>query len=165
MKNTLLAAAALIATAAGTSSAFAADVGVSISVNQPGLYGRIDINQPPPPPVALVYAQPVVIEPSPVAVVRRPIYLHVPAGYERNWGRYCAQYAACGQPVYFVQDHYYREHYYRPPVVVHERPVVIHEEHGHGHAYGHDKDKHDHDHDHDHDDHGKGHGHGHDNDR
>ena len=37
---------------------FAADVGVSVSVGQPGFYGRIDIGGMPPP--RLVYAQPIV---------------------------------------------------------------------------------------------------------
>lgn len=78
------------------------NVGVSISVHQPGVYGRIDIGNFPPPPV--VYPQPVVIVPSPVAVVQRPVYLYVPPGHQKNWAKHCARYAACGQPVYFVQE-------------------------------------------------------------
>lgn len=90
--------------------ALAADVGVSIGINQPGIYGRIDIGRVPTPPV-LVYEQPVVIVPGPVAVQRRPIYLHVPPGHARDWRRYCGRYQACGQPVYFVQDRWYRDTY------------------------------------------------------
>ena len=48
-------------------SAQAADVGVSVSVGQPGFYGRIDIGNYPQP--ELIYAQPVVIRPAPVDVV------------------------------------------------------------------------------------------------
>lgn len=99
-------------------SAFAGphtDVGVSVNVGQPGFYGRIDVGNMPPPPVAVVYPQPVVVVPGPVVVERRPIYLHVPPGHQKNWRRYCGQYAACGQPVYFVRDDYYHAHYYKKP--------------------------------------------------
>ena len=43
----IVCAAFLIATAI---PAFAADVGVSISVGQPGFYGQINIGNVPPPP-------------------------------------------------------------------------------------------------------------------
>lgn len=77
------------------------DVGVSVSVNQPGVYGRIDIGNQPPP--AVIYAEPVIIAPRPAYQVR-PIYMHVPPGHYKNWGRYCGRYQACNQPVYFVRD-------------------------------------------------------------
>lgn len=96
------------------------DVGVSISVGQPGFYGRIDIGNVPPPVV--VYPQPVIIQQVPVAVVRQPIYLHVPPGHQKNWAKHCYRYAACNQPVYFVQDSWYQQVYvpqyqqrYAPP--------------------------------------------------
>lgn len=84
----------------------------------PGVYGRIDIGNAPPPP--LIYAQPVIIQRSPV-VVQQPLYLHVPPGHAKKWSKHCAKYNACGQPVYFVRvdgdDDYervkyreYREH-------------------------------------------------------
>lgn len=47
MKAKLLAASLLALSA----SAFASDVGVSISVGQPGFYGRIDVGDYPPPPL------------------------------------------------------------------------------------------------------------------
>jgi len=96
-----------IATLAGAQTS----VGVSIGINQPGVYGRIDLGNVPPPP--LVYPQPVIIQPTPVAVYQRPIYLYVPVVYQQNWGRYCGRYNACGQPVYFVQEHWVRERYER----------------------------------------------------
>lgn len=67
----------------------------------PGVYGRIDIGNGPPPP--LIYAQPVIIQRAPVLVQQQPLYLHVPPGQAKKWSRYCAKYNACGQPVYFVK--------------------------------------------------------------
>jgi hypothetical protein len=100
--------AAAIASA-GLAPAFAGtNVAVSIGINQPGLYGRIDIGDMPPP--ALVYAQPVVVAPGPVAAYQQPVYLYVPPDHQANWGRYCGRYAACGQPVYFVHESWVREH-------------------------------------------------------
>ena len=81
-------------------------VGVSIGVVQPGIYGRIDIGTFPAP--AVIYPQPMVIVPSPVAVVQRPIYLYVPPGHQKHWAKHCAQYGACNQPVYFVQESWVR---------------------------------------------------------
>lgn len=77
------------------------NVGVSVSVAQPGFYGRVDIGDQPP---ALIYPQPVIIQQAPMAVYQRPIYMRVPPGHSKNWARYCGQYRACGQPVYFVRD-------------------------------------------------------------
>jgi hypothetical protein len=98
-----LAALASLPAAAQTS------VGVSIGINQPGVYGRIDIGNFPPPPV--VYTQPVVIAPTPVAVYQRPVYLYVPPGHQKDWRKHCRHYAACGQPVYFVQERWVVERY------------------------------------------------------
>ena len=148
--GTLAAGLAGLACLATSTGAAAADVGVSVSVNQPGFFGRIDINQPPPP----------------VHVVRpQPIYLRVPPGHEKHWGKHCAKYNACGQPVYFIRDNYYQQHYVvqQPPRVVHGTPVLVvrerdsdyrgrgrdrddDDDRGHGHGHGHDK--------------GHGHGHG-----
>lgn len=85
------------------------NVGVSIGINQPGVYGRIDIGNFPQP--RIVYPQPVVIVQSPVAVHQQPIYLYVPPGHQKNWGKHCGRYNACGQPVYFVQEDWVRERY------------------------------------------------------
>ena len=85
------------------------NVGVSIGINQPGVYGRIDIGNFPQPRV--IYPQPVVIVPSPIAVYQRPIYLYVPPGHQKNWAKHCMRYNACGQPVYFVQEGWVREQY------------------------------------------------------
>ncbi|WP_087746095.1 MULTISPECIES: hypothetical protein [unclassified Acidovorax] len=67
----------------------------------PGVYGRIDIGNAPPP---LIYAEPMIIQRPAVMVPRSPIYLYVPPGHAKNWGKHCARYNACGQPVYFVKE-------------------------------------------------------------
>jgi len=95
-----LAAAAMWALAP-LAQAGSTKVGVSVSVNQPGFYGRVDIGNTQP---QVIYPQPVIIQQTPVAVVQRPIYLRVPQGHERNWAKHCFQYRACGQPVYFVRQ-------------------------------------------------------------
>lgn len=117
----LLALAALAAISAP--SAFAADtakadVGVSISISQPGVYGRIDIGRFPQPTVVvqqpvIIAAPPppprtVVVQPQPVVVARpEPVYMWVPPGHRKNWKKHCREYNACGVPVYFVRDDWY----------------------------------------------------------
>ncbi|MYM24874.1 hypothetical protein GTP46_19780 [Duganella sp. FT135W] len=105
MKAKLLAASLLALSA----SAFASDVGVSISVGQPGFYGRLDIGDYPAP--QLLYRQPVIIERPVRYVETAPIYLRVPPGHAKNWGKHCYAYHACGQRVYFVQDGWYNREY------------------------------------------------------
>lgn len=100
----LLFAAALILVAA---PALAADVGVSISIGQPGFYGQIDIGGYPAPRV--IYREPRTLYRS--ALHRAPVYLHVPPGHAKNWRKHCRQYNACGERVYFVQDNWYSDEY------------------------------------------------------
>jgi hypothetical protein len=112
MKKTttlLLAALGVLAALAGGSASAQTSVGVSIGINQPGVYGRINIGNYPQP--VLVTPQPVIIVQQPVAVVRQPIYLYVPPGHQKHWGKHCYRYNACGQPVYFVQEQWVRERY------------------------------------------------------
>ena len=104
MKRLVFAAAAT----AFTIPALAADVGVSVSIGQPGFYGRIDISTFPHPPV--IYPEPIVIQPV-VGPVPRPIYLRVPPGHAKDWRKHCGKYQACGQPVYFVQETWYHDVY------------------------------------------------------
>ncbi|HEY5635181.1 MAG TPA: hypothetical protein VIT02_15610 [Burkholderiaceae bacterium] len=104
----LIAACTLLCAHLG--AAMAADVGVSISVGEPGFYGRIDIGNVVRPQV--IYAEPVVIHRAPAAVaIPAPVYMHVPPGHAKNWARHCGKYGACGQPVYFVQERWYSEVY------------------------------------------------------
>lgn len=146
MKNLLILAA--VAAFAVPRISSAADVGISINVGEPGFYGRIDIGTFPRP--QLVYAQPVIIQP--VAVVTPPLYLHVPPGHVKKWGKHCHKYNACGQPVYFVQDTWYNDVY-----------VPAYYERNRKHDRRDWDDDHDDDHDHGHDQH-RGRGRGHDDD-
>lgn len=103
MKNTTMKsclAAGLLALAAWPA---AAQVTTTIQGQlAPGVYGRVDIGNAPPPPV--IYAQPVIIQRGPAYVQQPPLYLRVPPGHEKNWGKHCRKYNACGQPVYFVSE-------------------------------------------------------------
>ena len=97
----------LAATVAATAPVLAADVGVSLSIGQPGFYGHIDIGDFPRP--QLIYSQPRVMYRS--AINRPPIYLYVPPGHAKNWRWHCREYNACNEQVYFVQDDWYRQEY------------------------------------------------------
>ena len=116
--------------------ALASDVGVSVSIGQPGFYGQIDIGNYPQP--RLIYPAPVMVQPMPIGMVPQPIYLRAPPGHRKNWRKHCRKYGACGQPVYFVQDSWYNNVYvpgYR------ERGHFQREERdGRGHGRGHDRD-------------------------
>jgi hypothetical protein len=119
------------------------DVGVSIGINQPGVYGRIDIGR---------FPQPQVIVQRPVLIVRQaqapqPVYLHVPPGHRKNWRRHCRAYNACGTPVYFVQERWYQDHVLRGEPRRGERDERRSQHrdgrrgdggHGHGKGRGHD---------------------------
>jgi hypothetical protein len=114
--------------------------GASISI-----YGQIDIGGLPQPPV-LVSREPVVVER--VRTVREPLYLHVPPGHAKHWGKHCRKYNACNRPVYFVDEDWYER-------------VYVPEHHGHGGPRRHDdRRRHDDGPGHEHG-HGKGHGKGH----
>ncbi|MES2089940.1 MAG: hypothetical protein V4532_08185 [Pseudomonadota bacterium] len=139
---------AIIAMALGSSAWAATNVGVSVSVNQPGFYGRVDIGQQQP---ELIYAQPVIIQQSPVAVYQRPIYMRVPPGHSKHWGQYCGRYNACGQPVYFV--HPGRINIGGPQRNQYDRGGY--EDRGDNRGDRHGRGDHDRGH-------GRGHGHGHD---
>jgi len=115
----------------------ATDVGVSIAVSQPGVYGRIDIGRFPQPEVMV--AQPIVVRPPRVVVAQpvQPVYLWVPPGHQKHWDKHCSRYNACGVPVYFVKEEWYHAH------------VASGQQgdgngngngHGHGRGRGHDKD-------------------------
>ena len=78
MKRLILAAA--VVAAAMSAPVFAADVGVSVSIGQPGFYGRLDIGGYPPPQV--IYSQPRVVER--VYVEREPVYMRVPPAMQKT---------------------------------------------------------------------------------
>lgn len=119
----LRAAIAVLAIGAcGAPSAMAANV--SISINQPGVYGRVDIGEPIPK-VGWVNPQPLIVTQPPQGFQRQPIYLYVPVAHSNNWARYCSRYNACAQPVVFVQDRWVRERYaQKHPQAQPSRPYV-----------------------------------------
>ena len=123
--------------AAATVPAQAADVGVSIAISQPGVYGRIDIGQYPQP--AVIVSQPVVVRQPRVVYgpAPQPVYLWVPPGHQKNWAKHCGRYNACGVPVYFVREDWYRSHVAPQPVYEERRGPPGHSR-GHGHGRGHD---------------------------
>ncbi len=112
-----------------------ADVGVSVSVNEPGFYGQINIGGVPQPP-QVIYAQPIVVQRTPTYVAE-PIYLHVPPGHEKHWSKHCAEYNACGRPVYFVREDWYNREY-APHHSHDDNDHGKGKEHGHGHGHDHD---------------------------
>ena len=126
-----------LATVLAMGSSHAADVGVSVTVGQPGFYGRLDIGSFPQP--QLIYAQPVVIQPV-RDVLYQPVYLRVPPGHAKDWRKHCRKYDACGHPVYFVQDRWYNDVYVPRYRDKHgERDERGGSGHGKGHGKGHDK--------------------------
>ena len=142
MKRFLIAAAMAVATL--TTPALAADVGVSVSIGQPGFYGRLDIGDFPQPQV--IYRQPVVIERG-VPMDRPPIYLRVPPGYAEHWRKHCREYNACGERVFFVRDRWYHREYVPRYRERHRdrrndrREEGRHDERGYGHGRGHGHDR------------------------
>ena len=146
-------AAALACGTAGAQAYVNATVGGELA---PGVYGRINIGNAPPPP--LLYAQPVVIQPPAVVVPRSPIYMYVPPGHAKNWSKHCARYNACAQPVYFEKE--------PPRAYPYPQGPKVHREERHWDDRDHRGGRNDHgrgrggpDRDHDRG-HGKGHGHG-----
>ena len=147
---------ALALTASAVAAPAFADVGVSIRIGEPGFYGRLDIGD---------YDRPRIINSRPVIVTRgyryeSPIYVRVPPGHQRNWKRYCGRYDACGRPVYFVRDEWYRDvyapHYRKAHVGDRDwrdgrRDDRNDRRDDDRHDGRHDRDDRDHDHDHDRD--------------
>lgn len=123
-------AALLLLAGAGVAQAQSVQLSVGGQI-APGVYGRVDVGNAPPPPV--LYTQPVIVTPAPVAVAPAPIYLHVPPGQVKKWSKYCRRYAACGVPVYFVRGPEYGPDWDKP------------HKHGHDDHGKRGRGKHDHD--------------------
>lgn len=89
-----------------------ADIDVRVIVHgdiRPGVYGRVDLLNAPPPPI--VYERPmVVLRPARQAPLE-PVYLHVPPGHAKDWKKHCRKYNACARPVYFVRSAEYEPGY------------------------------------------------------
>lgn len=117
MRCLLVATSFAVSALLSTTAALAGDTGLSVSTSQPSFFGRLDIGDYPPPQV--IDPQPIAVESVPAD--RPPIYLRVPPAHAKHWRKYCRQYQACGERVYFVRDKWYsREHVPRsqkPPAV------------------------------------------------
>ena len=68
---------------------------------RPGIYGRIEVRGPMPPPV--IYSLPVQVTQATIPATAKPVYLYVPPGQVRKWKANCARWSACDQPVLFVR--------------------------------------------------------------
>lgn len=108
MKKQLLTLLAAFGALGATPAWSGVDVGVGITINQPGVYGRIEIGAQPPP---VLYPQPMIIQRPAVVAQQAPLYLYVPPGHAKHWGKHCARYNACARPVYFVQEDWVQERY------------------------------------------------------
>ncbi|MCK9373781.1 MAG: hypothetical protein M0P91_11320 [Sulfuricurvum sp.] len=124
---------AVIAAATLTTSAFAADVGVSVSIGQPGFYGQINIGDFPQP--AVIYRQPIIINRG-VSMNRPPVYLRVPPGHAKNWKKHCREYHACGERVLFVHDDWYEREYVPRYQEQHRDRGYDHQDRGRGDDHG-----------------------------
>ncbi len=124
-----------------TASSWAADVGVSVQISQPGVYGRVDIGRFPQPEV--IVQQPVIVAQPRVVVAQpvQPVYMWVPPGHRKDWHKHCRAYNACGVPVYFVRHDWYGQHVMVADDRGHDKG---HDKgHGKGHGKGKGKGKHD----------------------
>jgi hypothetical protein len=133
-----LIAALALTTAACAAPVFAADVGLSLSIGEPGFYGQLDIGSAD---------RPRLINSRPVVVVNRyrnlaPVYLRVPVAEQRNWKRYCDRYNACMRPVYFVRDDWYTRTY-APHYREQHGNGNWHDDHHDDHHDGHDNPRND----------------------
>lgn len=87
-------------------------IGLSLGINQPGVYGQINIDTLPAP--ALVSPTPLVVAPGVASAP--PAYIYVPIAEQHDWRRYCRKYNACNRPVYFVREDWVLDRY------THEHP-------------------------------------------
>ena len=136
----LLTAIALIGAigTVGALPAAAANVGVSVSIGEPGYYGQLDVGNARP---RLIYSQPVLIQHRYHNLA--PVYLRVPPGHAKNWKKYCDRYNACTRPVYFVQDDWYRNVYAPRYRDTHGHPYDSRDNDHRDNRYGEKHDDHD----------------------
>ncbi len=112
------------------------DLGVSVILEKevaPGVYGRVELGNNSRPD--LYYAEPVIIVRESNAPRYRPVYMHVPPGHAKNWGKHCHKYNACRRPVYFITSAEYVED-------DHHHHEDHHDHHHKHHGKGKGKDKH-----------------------
>jgi hypothetical protein len=106
MRSTALLALVLSANA-WLCTAGAVEVGVSVEMSQPGVYGRVDIGR---------FPRAVLLPPPQVVVVQRPrpvvyedVYVWAPPGRQRRWHRHEKRYDDdCAERERFVHQASYR---------------------------------------------------------
>jgi len=102
-------------------------VNISVGVGGevlPGVYGSVNIDNGRYP--ALVYSEPLIVYRQ--SRILEPVYLHVPPGHLKKWGRYCDRYGACSRPVYFVKsrDYYdFSPRYIEPRYIYRDRVTYV----------------------------------------
>ncbi len=91
------------------------DLGIKVILEKeisPGVYGRVELGNDSHPET--YYPHPTLIISDSRYAKARPVYLHVPPGHAKHWGKHCKKYKACDRPVYFIRsseyDSYEREH-------------------------------------------------------
>ncbi len=128
----LAALAALVAAAAAPAAAQ-----VTVTINQPGVYGRVVLGSLPVPPLLL--PQPVLVRHSRVAMQAQPVYMYVPPGHAKHWHKHCNRYNACTQQVYFVQERWVQDRYAQRHHDARRPSHARGHGNGHGHGHGHNK--------------------------
>lgn len=116
--------------------ATAADVGVSITIGEPGFYGRLELGDTLRP--HLIHTHPIIIYDRGYGH-RAPIYLRVPLSHRSNWRHYCHYYDACYDRVFFVHDSWYYNDY---TPWYHKHYKHKHKHHDHDRYYFRDSDDH-----------------------
>ncbi|WP_053094141.1 hypothetical protein [Cellvibrio sp. pealriver] len=114
--NNRIASLFLFATVMASMPSWADDLGIKVILEgevSPGVYGRVELGNDSHPDI--YYPQPVVVAKNSRYASYKPVYLHVPPGHAKNWGKHCHKYHACERPVYFIKsmeydDNYQREH-------------------------------------------------------
>lgn len=122
MNNKILHSGLLALGILATSTVNADDLGISVILEKevaPGVYGRVEIGNDSRPNV--YYRDPMLIVTDSRYARSRPVYLHVPPGHAKNWGKHCSKYHACDRPVYFVRSAEYDEHYHEDQERHHDR--------------------------------------------
>src|SRR5687767_5569003 len=89
------------------------DINLSIAGKiQPGVYGRININNSYIPDVPVIYNKPIIITQQHWGNAP-PVYMYVPRWHARQWNKHCYRYGYCDRPVYFINEEKVRyNHYY-----------------------------------------------------
>jgi hypothetical protein len=91
-------------------SSFVSTAALAADARDATFFGRVDLSQALRPEV--INARPVQVAHSPPgSAPAAATYLHVRPGEERRWAAHCKAYGACGLPVYFVRESWYRDVY------------------------------------------------------